>query len=208
MKADIKNISSLNNEIVKLVISLQKARDRKIHGLFIIEGIRELKLAAEGGYRFHSLIFPAREMDAGEILKFLSENAITSGQHFFADEKVFKKIAYREEGKNVVAIAHTRDLRLEDLALPEKPLILVLENVEKPGNLGAILRTCDAAGVDAVILADQQTDIYNPNVVRSSLGTLFTNQLAVCSTDELIKYLLNNKIQFYITRPDAKIAHR
>jgi TrmH family RNA methyltransferase len=124
-----------------------------------------------------------------------------------ADEKllipvskdVFDKIAVRENSGGVLAVAEQKTHRLDEIKLKPNPLVLILESVEKPGNLGAILRTADAAGVDAVIICDPQTDFYNPNVIRSSIGCLFTVQTASASSEETLRWLKQNNINIYCT---------
>jgi TrmH family RNA methyltransferase len=111
--------------------------------------------------------------------------------------EVYQKLAYRDTTEGIIAVAKTKSHQLSDLQLPKNPLILVMESIEKPGNIGAMLRTCDAAKVDAVIIANPKTDLYNPNMVRSSVGCLFTNQIATASTEETIDFLQQNNINFY-----------
>jgi RNA methyltransferase, TrmH family len=112
-------------------------------------------------------------------------------------KEVYQKLAYRDTTEGIIAVAKTKSLQLSDLELPENPLILVMEAIEKPGNIGAMLRTCDAANVDAVIIADPKTDLYNPNIVRSSVGCLFTNQIATDSSEEVIKFLNKKNITIF-----------
>ena len=112
-------------------------------------------------------------------------------------KEVYQKLAYRDTTEGILAVAKTKSLQLADLKLSENPLILVMEAIEKPGNIGAVLRTCDAAKIDAVIIANPKTDLYNPNIVRSSVGCLFTNQIATGSTEEVIDYLIQKNINFY-----------
>jgi len=203
MNIDVKYISSWQNPLIKLIKSLENAHERKKQKLFIIEGLRELQLAWEGGYHIEKLIFPANQFNAESVTIYLDKHSVLCKNIFLLDENIFNKLAYRSDNKNVLAIAKAKQHDLKDLKLPENPLILVLENIEKPGNLGAILRTCDAAGIDAVIITENQTDVFNPNVVRSSLGTLFTNNLAICSHDELLTFTDEHKIKCCITTPDA-----
>jgi len=204
MHIHFKYISSLQNPLIKLCVQLEKSSERKKHQLFIIEGLKEVQLATEGGYQIEYLLFPEKKMTEAEVLQYLKQHQIVASEYYFSDDKCFKKIAYREEVKNVIAVVRQKNSELKDLRLPENPLILILENVEKPGNLGAILRTCDAAGIDAVVLTDNQTDIYNPNVVRAGLGTLFTNQTVMCEKGELMKFLSDKRINVFVTTPDSK----
>ena len=102
---------------------------------------------------------------------------------------MYAKIAMREGTEGVIAEVRAKDRRLEDLALPERPLVVVLERVEKPGNLGAVLRSADAAGVDAVLFCDPLTDLWNPNLIRASIGAVFTVPCVACSSAEAIAFL-------------------
>nr|MBP6073285.1 RNA methyltransferase [Flavobacterium sp.] len=179
---------------IKSIIQLQeKAKARKQSGLFIIEGRREIQLAIKGGYQIEQLLF-LPEMIAKEELLLISKNAV---ELIEISKEVYQKIAYRDTTEGVIAVAHAKSFLLSDLQLSENPLILVVESIEKPGNLGAMLRTADAAHIDAVLVADPKTDLYNPNMVRSSVGCLFTNQIAVGTTDEIIDFLDANSISFY-----------
>ena len=113
--------------------------------------------------------------------------------------EVYQKLAYRDTTEGIIAVAKSKSLRLEDLRLGDNPLILVAEAPEKPGNIGAMLRTADAANLDAVIIADPKSDMYNPNIVRSGVGCLFTNQVATGTTDEVIEFLTSRQINMYCT---------
>lgn len=190
-------ITSANNPRVKEIQHLSKSRERREKSLFVIEGFREISLAMKSAYEFVSIwhcpgINPDEEIRS--LLNVFSEKDIPV---FTINEYLFHKIAYRENSDGLLAIAKTRDFSLESLRLTNNPLIIVLEAVEKPGNLGAILRTADAAAVDAVVICDAQTDVFNPNVVRSSIGCLFTNQIALCSTREAINYFRQKQISTY-----------
>lgn len=190
----MKQITSVQNPFIKSIIQLQeKAKARKQSGLFIIEGRREIQLAIKGGYQIEQLLF-LPEMIAKEELLLISKNAV---ELIEISKEVYQKIAYRDTTEGVIAVAHAKSFLLSDLQLSENPLILVVESIEKPGNLGAMLRTADAAHIDAMLVADPKTDLYNPNMVRSSVGCLFTNQIAVGTTDEIIDFLDANSISFY-----------
>lgn len=114
---------------------------------------------------------------------------------FEVSKEIYEKIAYRESTEGVIAEVRTRDLKLEDLQLGQDPLIMVLESVEKPGNLGAVLRSADASGVTAVLVCDPKTDLYNPNLIRASIGAIFTVPCVACSSEDAIKFLKGNNIQ-------------
>ena len=190
----MKQITSVQNPYIKSLLQLQdKAKVRRQTGTFIIEGKREIELALKGGYELETVLFVPELTSEKELLSFQSANA----ERIEISKEVYQKLAYRDTTEGVIAIAKTKSLSLKDLKLSENPLILIGESLEKPGNVGAILRTADAANVDAVIIANPKSDLYNPNVVRSSVGCLFTNQIATGSTEEVIAFLKENKINFY-----------
>ena len=187
----MKQITSSQNPFVKSLIQLQeKAKARKQSGTFLIEGMREIELAIKGNYEIETILFLPELLSNNHITK-LTNNPIE------ISKEVYQKLAYRDTTEGILAVAKTKSLQLSDLKLPENPLILVMEAIEKPGNIGAVLRTCDAAKIDAVIIANPKTDLYNPNIVRSSVGCLFTNQIAIGSTEEVIDFLIENDINFY-----------
>lgn len=188
-------LTSIQNPRIKHLLSLEKNRERKKSNQFIIEGLRELSLAIAANYVLESVYYCEGMVSRENLLELgISENILSP-----VSPAVFEKIAYRESTGGVVAIAKQRPNALNHLHLSEKPLLLILEAIEKPGNLGAILRTADAAGVDAVICCDPQTDFYNPNVIRSSIGCVFTNQIALASTLETISWLKERSIKLFCT---------
>ena len=187
----MKQITSVQNPFIKSLIQLQeKAKVRKQSGSFLIEGMREIELAIKGNYEIETILFLPELVSNNQITKF-TDNPIE------ISKEVYQKLAYRDTTEGILAVAKTKSLQLADLKLSENPLILVMEAIEKPGNIGAVLRTCDAAKIDAVIIANPKTDLYNPNIVRSSVGCLFTNQIATGSTEEVIDYLIKKNINFY-----------
>lgn len=188
----MKQITSAQNPFIKSLVLLQeKAKARKQSGTFLIEGIREIELAIKGHYEIETILFVPEIANDFQIFKFSDFQIIE------ISKEVYQKLAYRDTTEGVLAVAKIKSLQLTDLKLPENPLIVVMEAIEKPGNIGAMLRTCDAAKVDAVIIANPKTDLYNPNIVRSSVGCLFTNQIATASTEDVIAYLIKNNINFY-----------
>ncbi|MDO8668298.1 MAG: RNA methyltransferase [bacterium] len=190
-------IESLDNSKIKSLVKLRESsRERKEQGLFLIEGHREISLAQKGGMEIANLIY------SPEYIK--KELAIDEEKIIEVSKKVFAKISYRENPDGFLAIAKSQEKKLEDIKLSETPLLVVLEAVEKPGNLGAILRTADAAGLDAVIINDLKTDIYNPNVIRASQGTIFTVSVILSSTDETIKFFNEKGIKILATTPDTE----
>ncbi len=194
-------ITSLQNPAIKNIVKLSKSKERKEQQLFVIEGARELSLALQSGYRPEA-VYLCREMFEKTkypgLLDPLSKEIV-----FDISPAVFSKIAYRENSDGIVALAKPKIHGLGDLKLSKNPFLILLESVEKPGNLGAILRTADAAAADAVIVCDPQTDLYNPNVVRSSVGGLFTVQTAVCSSEEALAWLQARKIHSFAAELQA-----
>lgn len=187
-------ISSVSNPKIKALIKLEKSGHRAELGLFTVEGKKEILLCAAAGYHITELYY------CPEIVKdnSLIQNALfKAAQLIEISLAVFEKIAYREGRDGYFAVAKTNYKTLAQLQLSKTPLIVILEAVEKPGNLGAILRSADAAKVDAVLVCDKKTDIFNPNAIRSSLGCIFTNQVVCCSNDECLKWLTAQGIYTY-----------
>ena len=166
-------ITSLQNPSIKNIVKLYKSsRERRDQSLFVIEGAREISLALGSSYSIDA-VFVCRELFSNtrypEVLDSIPDNIV-----FEISSVVFEKIAYRDGSDGIVALAKPKKHRLDDIKLSDNPFLIILESVEKPGNLGAVLRTADAAAVDAVIICDPLTDLYNPNVIRSGVGGLFT----------------------------------
>jgi TrmH family RNA methyltransferase len=183
----VKSISSAHNPLIKQLIQLKdKSRARKKSGLFLIEGKRELSLAIKGAYQIETLLF---------FPDLFSESEAKSMSRYGIDiieisQDVFQKLAYRDSTEGVIAVVKSKTHNLEELKFHTKnPLILVAEAPEKPGNIGALLRTADAANVDAVVIANPKSDLYNPNIIRSSIGCVFTTEIALASTQETIDFL-------------------
>jgi len=171
----------------------EKSKARKQTGSFLIEGKRELELAIKGKFIIETILYFPEIISLAEVSSLNNINA----EVIEISKEVFQKLAYRDSTEGILAIAKTKELKLEQLNLSRNPLILVAEGLEKPGNIGALLRTADAANIDAVIIANPKSDLYNPNIVRSSVGCLFTTQIAVGSSEEVISYLQKNKIDIY-----------
>ena len=187
----METITSVQNPRVKHLLALQqKSAERRRTGLFVVEGRRELKHCMEAGFEVDT-VFWCPTVEAGtEPLPPLDGVSL-----FEVSRQVYEKIAYRGGTEGLIATVHARNMTLNDLQLPPQPLIVVLERVEKPGNLGAILRSADASGVSAVIVCDPLTDLYNPNLIRSSVGTAFTVPCVACSSEECIDFLKQHSIQ-------------
>lgn len=190
----MQQITSTQNALVKKILQLQeKSRLRKKEGLFIIEGQRELSLAIKGGFYIDTILFYEDLVTLTSVQEYQSEAKLIS-----ISKDVYEKLAYRSSTEGVLAIVKTKEHALNNIEFTTKtPLLLVAEAPEKPGNIGALLRTADAANIDAVIIANPKTDLYNPNIVRSSVGCVFTIPIATGSTDEIITFLKEHHINIY-----------
>lgn len=188
-------ITSTQNPKIKSLLALEKPRERRKQQLFVVEGAKEVRMAMEAGYRIGNIFFCEEILDKKESGDLLKQDKLLIP----VSKDVFDKIAIRESTGGILALAEQKLHRLQDIKLSANPLLLILEAVEKPGNLGAILRTADAAGVDAVIICDPQTDFYNPNVIRSSVGCVFTKQIASATSEETINWLNQQHINIFCT---------
>ncbi len=200
-------ITSAANERLKRALRLRDRADRDRERQVLIEGYREVRRALEGGWRVRELFF-CRPLFLGTNEDEILERCRASGADLLdCGEAAFQKLSYRDRPDGLVAVAEQRRLTLDDLKLPANPLLLVIEGVEKPGNLGTMLRTADAGGVHAVIVCDPRTDLFNPNTVRSSVGSLFLIQAAVATTEETMAWLRARGIRSYAATPSAQRAH-
>ena len=202
-KNSLKEITSTQNTYIKQVLRLKdKSKERQYSGLFIIEGIREIQLAIKGGYTIDTVLFNETLLPETKLQTLF--NNYNNISYVKVSESVYQKIAYRSTTEGIIAIAKTKDHTLKSLQLEKKnPLILVTEAPEKPGNIGALLRTADAANLDCVIIANPKTDLYNPNIIRSSIGCLFTTKIAMATSAEIISYLKEKKITIYCAALNA-----
>ncbi len=190
----MKQITSIQNPFIKQLVQLQeKARARRQSGTFLIEGQREIMLAAKGGYEIETILFVPEMLTEHKVGLLAGREA----DYIQINKEVYQKLAYRDTTEGIIATTKSKELRLDTLQLGENPLVVVAEAPEKPGNIGALLRTADAAGVDAVIIANPKGDLYNPNIIRSSVGCLFTNNIATGTTEEVIDYLKAKNINIY-----------
>lgn len=196
-------ITSTQNPKVKSLLALEKPRERRKQQLFVIEGAKEIGLALEADYKIGNIFFCDDIISPEEVSKLFPDDKPLIP----VSKEVFDKIAVRENSGGMIAVAEHKLHTLDKLSLSKNPLILVLESVEKHGNTGAILRTADASGVDAVIICDPQTDFYNPNVIRSSIGCIFTKQVAAATSEETIDWLKKNKIAIYCTYLKASTGY-
>ncbi|MDI1235716.1 MAG: RNA methyltransferase [bacterium] len=177
--------------------SLEKSKTRKNLGITAIEGEKEIEMAMSAHLDLQTVFF-LNEIVNSVFLKKI-EVQYPNIEFLSLSKDLFAKISYRETTGGLIAIAKTKHIQLENLVLPENPLILVVEGVEKPGNLGAILRTADAAKIDAVICCEMPTDLYNPNTIRASLGTVFTVPIVISNNHSTMEWLKTNKIQTFCT---------
>ncbi len=198
----MKQINSVQNPFIKSLIQLQdKAKMRREKGVFLIEGKREIELAIAGGYTLETVLYVPK-------MTSIAVSKTGNAEHIEISREVYEKLAYRDSTEGILAVAKAKNMSLANLNLSENPLIVIAEAPEKPGNIGALLRTADAAALDAVIIANPKTDLYNPNIVRSSVGCLFTNQIATGSTAEIIAFLKSKNIAIYCaTLQDSKPYH-
>ncbi len=186
-------ITSAQNPKIKRLLQLQqKSSERRKAGLFVVEGIREVERCVEKGYEIDTIFYLNKPM-AENISEIIEKNK--GIKLFEVSPTIYEKIAYRGSTEGVIAEVKTKDKTLNDLNLSKNPLVVVLESVEKPGNLGAILRSADAAGADALIVCDPLTDLYNPNLIRNSTGAIFSVPCVACTSEECIKFLKENYIQ-------------
>jgi RNA methyltransferase, TrmH family len=199
-----KLITSLQNPLIRTILLLtEKPRERKNQDRIVIEGTREVRLAMSSGFQITTLAYCREFLDEAILADFVS--AFGSSADFVeVTPGIYNKLAYRNDHEGVIAIAVPRHLSFADLTLRENPLILVLETVEKPGNLGALLRTSDAAGIDAVVICDPQTDIYNPNAIRSSIGCIFTLPVITAKSEETMAWLRSKGIRSFGTALTAR----
>ena len=189
--------SAQNPKIKNLLLLQEKSKARREQGLFVVEGRRELRQCLEAGYKVRTVFVCPEIGDSSEVtdlLRMTKQAACHSERSEESSvieipEQLYRKVAYRESTEGIIAEVEYKPLKLEDLRLPENPLIMVLESVEKPGNLGAVLRSADAARADAVLLCDPLTDLYNPNLIRASIGAVFTVPAVACTSEEAIAFL-------------------
>lgn len=194
------NITSRQNPLIKQLVKLRDdKRQRQLEKLFLVEGWDEISLAISAGYKAQTLLIAPDLID--------QENKFNSNETITVTREVFEKVSYRENPDGWLAIFPAPEKSIVDLKLSEQPLLIVMEAIEKPGNLGAILRTADAVGVDALLICDSRTDIFNPNVVRASRGALFTVPMIELSNSEAFNYLHERGIEIIAATPQANSVY-
>lgn len=200
-------ITSVRNPRVKEAVKLRQRSHREKQGRFLIDGARELARAISAGVELVEVFVCESLCQSSDTCKTLDLIDKSGAVVLPVTPRVFAKLAFGERAEGVLGVAATAQRRLEGLHLPANPLVAVIEDVEKPGNLGAILRTADAAGVSAVIAAGHGTDLYNPNVIRASLGTVFTLPVCTASAQATLDFLRRQRISIYAARLDGSLAH-
>ena len=209
----LKTITSIHNTLIKELYQLkEKSKKRKQSNTFLIEGKREISLAQQGNFLLQKVLFNPSIISESEISEIIVKT--NSIEFIEITNEIYKKLAHRSSTEGILAIAKSRDFDILNFKLSTKnPLIIVAEAPEKPGNIGALLRTADAANVDAVFIANPKTDLFNPNIIRSSVGTVFTTPIAMGSTTSIISFLKENNICIFCaaltaSKPYTKIDYK
>ena len=201
-----KQLTSLKNPDIKKVVRLRERKFRDRTRLTIVEGLREILAAVEAKVDIKEL-YVCRELfdnrGEGALVKRISSNTPVME----ITKEAFAKIAYGDRQEGLLAVCQPKHLTLNELLVDENSLWVIVENVEKPGNLGAILRTCDAGGVSGVVVCDHATDLYNPNIIRASLGIVFSIPVVPTSNQNALQFLQKNKINIVAAMPNAKLVY-
>lgn len=201
-------LTSASNPRIKNVIKLRKADYRKKTQTFIVEGCRELSRALSAGIEIQELYFcPGLFSDTRGESSLLKTASEAGGRLFEVSEPVYEKIAFGNRSEGMIAVAGRPSLSFKDIHLKDSSLFVVVEGVEKPGNLGAIIRTAQAAGADAILVADAHTDIYNPHTVRSSLGALFEACVVQAQSSDIISWLKEREVRIICACVQGDLAY-
>lgn len=188
--------SAQNPKVKRLQLLQQKSQERRKSGLFVVEGRREVERCVACGYQLDTVFYCPEIYGAYEPNEPNEPHKPHKPHKTYAlTAPIYNKVAYRGGTEGIIAEVVAREHTLDSLRLPERPLIVVMESVEKPGNLGAVLRSADAAGADAVIVCDPLTDLYNPNLIRSSTGAFFSVPCVTCTSEQCIAFLQRRGIQ-------------
>ncbi|MEZ4742005.1 MAG: TrmH family RNA methyltransferase [Bdellovibrionota bacterium] len=194
----IKYIESVQNKKIKSVVQLRARKERNAKSLFTIEGAREIGRALQWDYRLDELYFCSDFLsaDAKAIVSEFCE--VSQGEVFEVSKACFEKIAVRDSSDGVLAVFQEKRYTLSDIKIDKNPLLLVIEGIEKPGNLGALLRSADGVGIDAVIVTGNSIDLYNPNVIRASVGSVFSVPVVECrDVQDVIDFIRENNISAF-----------
>jgi len=200
-------ITSAHNPRFRRAVKLRDRRHREKQGRFIIEGLRETRLAVRGGLRIEELFICPAWCDSADCRGVIDETEATGAQVYSVASELMARLCFGERAEGLLAVAKTPPRLLDGLHLPDRPLVAVLEGIEKPGNVGAILRSADGAGLDAVIVADPATDLFNPHAIRASLGTIFTVPTAMATSAETAAWLASRGIPIFAARVDGSIPY-
>ena len=200
-------ITSLQNPRVKAAAKLRDRRQREKQRRIIIDGVREISRAVAAGVELVEAYCCLKLCQDAECQKLLASIRAGETALYEVTGNVFAKLAYGERAEGIVAIAQTPRLEIDQFQLPSNPLVAVLEGVEKPGNLGAILRSADGAGISAVIVADGFSDLFNPNAIRASLGTIFSLQVCATSSQHALEWLKAQRLNIFAARVDANLDY-
>lgn len=204
MQNKIINVTSPDNQHIKDLKALWDNRKRKKSGSFFTEGLKEIYMAVAGGFEMTGL-YISENFDAdNSVLNTVIPKGI---EVYRLSENLSKGVMYREKTEGITAVFKATNLKPEEVKLSENPLIIILESVEKPGNLGAVIRTADACNADAVVVCDPRTDIFHPNVIRSSVGCVFSKQVLAMSNDEALEWMRRKKIAVVSASVQAKSLH-
>ncbi|HEY1046522.1 MAG TPA: RNA methyltransferase [Bacteroidia bacterium] len=188
-------ITSTSNPKFRYLQSLRNAKVRKQDLCSAVEGHKEIEMLLEAGWEVTMLFYVAKFADHALIDRVVKQ--YQKAEFIELDENLFSKVSYRDSTGGMIAVVKTQSIQLKDLKPVKAPLFLIVDGVEKPGNLGAILRTADAANIDAVLCCNLPGDVYNPNVIRASLGTIFTVPLVVAKEDEIMQWLKENSVKVF-----------
>src|SRR5260221_4476945 len=200
-------ITSLQNQRIKEAAKLRERRERTKQRRILIDGVREIRRAIEAGVEIAEAFVCeplCRTSDCRQLIDQLESLPLRQTR---VTPTVFEKLAYGDRAEGVIAVANTPERTLNDLRLPSNPLVAVLEGVEKPGNIGAVLRSADAAGVSALIVADGGTDLFNPNAIRASLGAIFSVPVCAAPAAEARDWLVDQKLAIFAARDDAETIY-
>lgn len=203
-------ITSVQNPRVKEAIRLRDRRQRKKEGRFLIDGAREMNRAIDAGVELVELFVCESQCASVESRRVLEQLADPDQRARLGDPHlwivspaVLEKLAFGQRSEGVLGVGRGRPRQLDELSLSPIPLVAVLDGVEKPGNIGAVLRSADAAHIDALVLAGGRTDLFNPNTIRASLGTVFTVPVAAAGPAETLSWLRSRRLKIHAARPDA-----
>jgi len=201
----ISKITSLTNPRIKRIVQLRKSKVRSAEGVMIVEGEREILRALEAKVNFREMYVSKSK---NEITTPRGRNLIKlKASVYETTQSVFSKIAYGQKEEGILAVCEIPRYSFSDFKNVKSPLFVIIEGIEKPGNLGAILRTCDGAGVTGVIVCDKKTDVYNPNVIRASLGTIFSVKVVAATNEEALKFLRSQNVSICATLSQAKMGY-